>query len=275
MLSVQFGAAVSISMFDDVGTAGTAWLRLTLGAVILVALVRPRYRQWTLRELRPALVLGLVSGVMTLSFLAAIDLLPLGTAVAIEFLGPLTVAALHSRSRQALAWPALAFAGVVLMTEPWQGSSSVLGIAYAVVSGVAWGLYIVITQHVGDRFSGVDGLAISLPVAAIITAFFGIPQAWGNLTIEVLLVGLVAAILLPLIPWTFELYALRRLTKAAFGTLMALEPAIALVIGALVLRQTPAVPQLVGIGCVVAAGIAAERRGARDDERPDLETPPA
>ena len=149
-----------------------------------------------------------------------------------------------------------------------------LGIGLAAMSAVGWGLYIVITQHVGDRFSGVDGLAISLPVAAIVTALFGIPQAWGNLTLEVLLVGLVAAILLPLIPWTFELYALRRLTKAAFGTLMALEPAIALVIGALVLRQTPAVPQLVGIGCVVAAGIAAERRGARDDERPDLETPP-
>lgn len=274
MLSVQFGAAVSISMFDDVGTAGTAWLRLTLGAVILVALVRPRYRQWTLRELRPALVLGLVSGVMTLSFLAAIDLLPLGTAVAIEFLGPLTVAALHSRSRQALAWPALAFAGVVLMTEPWQGSSSVLGIAYAVVSGVAWGLYIVITQHVGDRFSGADGLAVALPVAALTTAVVGIPQAWGRLDVGVLLVALGAAILLPVIPWTLELYALRRLTKSAFGTLMSLEPAIALGIGAVVLQQAPKALQFLGMACVVAAGVAAERIGHRDDELPELETPP-
>lgn len=274
MLSVQFGAAVSISLFDEVGTAGTAWLRLTLGAVILVLLVRPRYRQWTLRELRPALVLGVVSGVMTLSFLAAINLLPLGTAVAIEFLGPLTVAALHSRSRQALAWPALAFVGVVLMTEPWQGSSSALGIAYAVVSGIAWGLYIVITQHVGDRFSGADGLAVALPVAALTTAVVGIPQAWGRLDAGVLLVALGAAILLPLIPWTLELFALRRLTKSAFGTLMSLEPAIALGIGAVVLHQAPKALQFLGMGCVVAAGVAAERIGHREDELPELETPP-
>lgn len=274
MLSVQLGAAVSISLFDEVGPGGTAWLRLTVAALILVLLVRPNYRQWTLRELRPALVLGVVSGVMTLSFLAAIDLLPLGTAVAIEFLGPLTVAAVHSRSRQALAWPALAFAGVVLMTEPWQGSASALGIGYAVISGVAWGLYIVITQHVGDRFSGADGLAVALPVAAVTTAAVGIPQAWGHLDPKVLLVALGAAILLPLIPWTFELYALRRLTKSAFGTLMSVEPAIALAIGAIVLNQSPKTLQFFGMACVVIAGVAAERIGHREDELPDLETPP-
>lgn len=274
MLSVQLGAAVSISLFDEVGTGGTAWLRLTLGAVILVLLVRPNYRQWTFRELRPALVLGVVSGVMTLSFLAAIDLLPLGTAVAIEFLGPLTVAALHSHSRQALAWPALALVGVVLMTEPWEGSASALGIGYAVVSGVAWGLYIVFTQHVGDRFSGADGLAVALPVAALTTAVVGIPQAWGHLDVEVLLVALGAAILLPLIPWLLELYALRRLTKSAFGTLMSLEPAIALAIGAVILHQSPKALQFLGMACVVMAGVAAERIGHRGDELPELETPP-
>lgn len=273
MLSVQLGAAISVGLFDDIGVAGTAWLRITLGAIGLVLIARPRYWQWSWRELRAPMLLGLVSAGMTLAFLAAIDLLPLGTAVAIEFLGPLTVAALHSRNRAALAWPALALVGVVLLTEPWQGEVSLLGIAYAAIAAVGWGLYIVITQHVGDRFSGVDGLAISLPVAAIVTAAVGLPQAWGHLTVEVLLIGIAAAILLPIIPWIFELYALRRLTKSAFGTLMALEPAIALVIGAVVLRQSPALPQFVGIACVVAAGIGAERRGARDDELPDLETP--
>jgi inner membrane transporter RhtA len=217
-------------------------------------------------------LLGVVSAVMTLSFLAAIDLLPLGTAVAIEFLGPLTVAAIHSRSRRALAWPVLALAGVILLTEPWQGTPSLLGIAYAALAGVCWGLYIVITQHVGDRFAGVDGLAISLPVAAVVTAVVGVPQAWGHITPQVLLVGLVAALLLPLIPWTLELYALRRLTKSAFGTLMAVEPAIALMIGTVVLHQVPAVWQLLGIGCVVLAGIAAERTGQRAEELPDFET---
>ena len=270
MLSVQLGAAISVGLFDEIGVAGTAWLRLTLGALGFILIARPRYWQWSWREPRAPILLGVVSAGMTLCFLAAIDLLPLGTAVAIEFLGPLSVAAIHSHSRRALAWPALALVGVVLLTEPWQGTPSLLGIAFAALAGVGWGLYIVITQHVGDRFAGVDGLAISLPVAAIVTAVVGLPQAWGHLSMQVLLVGLGAAILLPLIPWTFELYALRRLTKAAFGTLMALEPAIALVIGIVVLHQSAAVWQFVGIACVVLAGIAAERTGHREDELPDL-----
>ena len=270
MLSVQLGAAISVGLFDEIGVAGTAWLRLTLGALGFILIARPRYWQWSWRELRAPVLLGVVSGGMTLCFLAAIDLLPLGTAVAIEFLGPLTVAALHSHTRRALAWPTLALVGVVLLTEPWQGTPSLLGIAFAALAGVGWGLYIVITQHVGDRFAGVDGLAISLPVAAIVTAVVGLPQAWGHLSVQVLLVGLGAAILLPLIPWTFELYALRRLTKAAFGTLMSLEPAIALVIGIVVLHQSAAVWQFVGIACVVLAGIAAERTGHREDDLPDL-----
>ena len=273
MLSVQLGAAISVGLFDDLGIAGTAWVRISIGALGFVLIARPRYWQWSWREMRAPILLGVVSGAMTLSFLAAISLLPLGTAVAIEFLGPLTVAALHSRSRRALAWPALALIGVLLLTEPWKGTPSLPGIAFAAIAAVGWGLYIVITQHVGDRFDGVDGLAISMPVAAILTAFVGLPQAWGHMTPQVLLVALVAAILLPLIPWTFELFALRRLTKAAFGTLMALEPAIALAIGMVVLSQVPTGYQLVGIACVVLAGVAAERTGHREDELPDLESP--
>lgn len=273
MLSVQLGAAISVGLFESIGIGGTAWLRISIGALGFVLIARPRYWRWTWRELRAPVLLGVVTAGMTLSFLAAIDLLPLGTAVAIEFLGPLTVAALHSRSRAALAWPALALLGVVLLTEPWQGTPSLVGIAFAALAGVGWGLYIVITQHVGDRFAGVDGLAISLPVAALVTAVVGVPQVWGNLTLEVLLVAVLVAVLLPLIPWTLELYALRRLTKAAFGTLMSLEPAIALVIGMVVLHQLPAGVQVVGIACVVLAGVAAERTGHREDDLPALETP--
>lgn len=273
MLSVQLGAAISVGLFEDIGVAGTAWLRITLGAVGFVLIARPRYWRWTWRELRAPVLLGVVSAGMTLSFLAAISLLPLGSAVAIEFLGPLTVAALYSRSRRALVWPLLALLGVVLLTEPWQVSPSGAGIAFALLAGVGWGLYIVITQHVGDRFGGVDGLAISMPVAALVTAVVGLPQAWGHIDAHVLLVALAAAILLPLIPWTFELYALRRLTKSAFGTLMALEPAIALGIGAVVLHQSPALPQFAGIACVVLAGVAAARTGRRDVEAPDLSLP--
>lgn len=269
MLSVQLGAAISVGLFDEVGVGGTAWLRISLGALGFILLARPRYWRWSLRELRAPALLGLVSAGMTLAFLGAIDRIPLGTAVAIEFLGPLTVAALHSRSRRALVWPLLALVGVVLLTEPWEGTPDALGMAYAAVAALGWGLYVVITQHVGDRFAGVDGLAISLPVAAIVTAFVGLPQAWGNITWQVLGVAVLAALLLPLIPWTLELYALRRLNAAAFGTLMAVEPAIALLIGAVVLHQAPAVVQIVGIACVVLAGVAAARSGERESLPPD------
>ena len=273
MLSVQVGAAVSIQLFDDVGVAGTAWLRLMLSAVVLIVLVRPKYWQWSLADLRAPILLGVVSAGMTLCFLAALDRLPLGTVVAIEFLGPLTVAALNGRSRRALAWPILALLGVVLLTEPWHAQVDLVGIALALAAAVGWALYIVITQRVGDRFDGLFGLSVSIPVAALVTAVVGVPQAWGHLTIEVLLISLLAAALLPLIPWTLEFLALRRLTKAAFGTLMALEPAFAVIIGIVLLSQGAGVLDIVGICCVMAAGIAAERTGHRDLDQPDLESP--
>lgn len=273
MLSVQLGAAVSIGLFDAIGVAGTAWLRLSLSAIVLILLVRPKYWQWSPRELRAPVLLGVVSAGMTLCFLAAIDRLPLGTVVAIEFLGPLTIAALNSRTRRALAWPALALVGVLLLTEPWKSDVDLIGIALAAVAAVGWALYIVITQHVGDRFDGFFGLSVSIPVAALITAVVGVPQAWGNITLEVLLVGLGAAALLPLIPWSLEFLALRRLTKAAFGTLMALEPAFAAVIGFIVLSQAPGPLDLIGVVLVIVAGVAAARSGPRDQERPDLESP--
>jgi len=274
MLSVQFGSAISIGLFEEIGVGGTAWLRMTLGALGFILIARPRYWRWTWRQLRAPILLGLVSALMVVSFLAAIDRMPLGTVVAIEFLGPLTVAAVTSRSARALLWPALALGGVVLMTEPWQATLDFVGIGLAALAAVGWGLYIIITQHVGDRFSGVDGLAISLPVAAIATAFVGMPQAMGSITLPVFATALLAALLLPIIPWSFEMFALRRMTKSAFGTLMAVEPAFALAIGALVLHQVPAVPQLAGIVCVVVAGIAAERSGHRDPQQIDLDLPP-
>ncbi|HET7901960.1 MAG TPA: EamA family transporter, partial [Candidatus Nanopelagicales bacterium] len=129
-----------------------------------------------------------------------------------------------------------------------------------------WGSYILLTQHVGDRFSGVDSLAISIPVAAVTAAFAGVPQAIGGITAPVLLLALVVAVLMPVIPFALELFALRRLTASAFGTLMALEPALGVLIGALLLAQVPGPLQLIGVALVVVAGIGAERTGHREDD---------
>jgi inner membrane transporter RhtA len=264
MFIVQLGSAVSVRLFPVVGTAGTSWLRLTFGALVFVAIARPKVRGLTWRELRWPVLLGVDTGLMTLTFLAAIDRIPLGTSVAIEFLGPLTVAVVRSRDRRALVWPLLALVGVVVLTEPWAGTIDPVGVLYAVAAGTGWGAYILLTQHVGDRFSGIDGLSISIPVAAVVAAVVGVPQAWGHLDAAVLLLAFVAALLMPVVPFTLELLALRRLTAAAFGTLMALEPAFGTFIGALVLAQIPSALQLLGVAFVVIAGIGAERIGHRE-----------
>lgn len=263
MLSVQLGAAVSVSLLEQVGAAGAAWMRAVLGALGFLVIARPRLWRWGWRHLRAPILLGGVTAVMLLAFQAAIGEIPLGTVVAIEFLGPLTVAALHSPTWRALAWPALALGGVLLLTQPWAGDVNLTGVALAAVAGICWGTYIVITQHVGDRFAGIDGLAVSMPVAALLATPFGLPQAWGHIDAAVLLLATACALLAPFLPWMLELYALRRLSKAAFGTLMALEPAIAVAVGAALLHQAPDALRLLGTALVVMAGVGAVRIGRR------------
>jgi inner membrane transporter RhtA len=271
MILVQLGAAFSTNLFASVGPAGTSWLRLTMGALIFLALTRPRLRGVARGDLVVVVALGIATGLLTTAFLSAVARIPLGTAVAIEFLGPLGVAVARSHDRRSLVWPALALAGVLLLTEPWQGEVDLVGVAFAMMSAVCWATYIVLTQRVGDRFSGLEGLSITIPIAAVTAAFFGVPQAWGHLTWQVLLAAVGLALLLPVLPFSLELVALRRLTTAAFGTLMALEPAIGVVAGLVILSQVPRPLQVVGVVLVVAAGVGAERDGHRHDEPPVFE----
>lgn len=264
IITIQLGAALSTHLFDDIGSGGTGWLRLLFGGMIFVAIARPRLSDYSTADLRIALLLGAMTGTMTLFFLASIERIPLGTAVAIDFLGPLGVAVFRSQSRRNLIWPVLALLGVLLLTEPWTGQVDVVGVALAAVAAAGWAGYILLTQMIGDRFSGVDGLAITIPIAALAASVVGIPQAWGNVTFAVVLQGIGLALLLPVIPFALELQALRRLTTAAFGTLMAIEPAVATVWGVLLLSQVPQPAQFLGVGLVVTAGIGAERSGRRE-----------
>ncbi len=266
MLCVQLGSALSVGLIDEVGAAGTAWLRLSMGAVLFLLIARPPLRSIRRTEVPALLGLGIATGLMTIAFLAALERIPLGTAVAIEFLGPLTVAALRSSAR-AIVWPALALVGVVLLTEPWSGTVDLLGVGFAALAGVGWATYILLTQKVGDRFAGIQGLSITIPIAAVTAAVVGVPQAIGSITPMTLLTAFGLAILLPLLPFALEMLALRRMTHAAFGTLMAVEPAIGLVLGLLVLSQAPSALQMVGIAIVVAAGAGAQIRGRRSGDR--------
>ena len=262
MTCVQLGLAASVGLIDQVGPEGAAWLRLAWAGVLLLVLVRPRLSGFSRSSMLACVALGVVTAAVTMLFMAAVARIPLGTASALEFLGPLGVAVARERGGKRL-WPLLAAVGVLLLTEPWHGGADLIGIAYALAAAACWAAYILLTQRVGDEVSGVGGLAISMPVAGIAATVVAGPSLLGNLTWQLLLTGLGLAVLLPVIPFTLEMLALRRLTTAAFGTLMSLEPAIALVIGFVALHQVPGVGPIVGIAFVVAAGIGAERTGAR------------
>lgn len=268
MMCVQLGLVVSIGMIDRIGAEGAAWLRLAWAGVLLLLIVRPRRSDFSRSDLLACTALGVATAGLTLFFMAAVDRLPLGTASALEFLGPLGVAVVRGRGGRKL-WPFLAAAGVLLLTEPWHGASDPVGIAYALAAAACWAAYIVLTQRVGDQVSGIGGLAISMPVAALVATAVAGPSVLGHLTWPLLLAGLGLAVLLPVVPFALELIALRRLSTAAFGTLMSLEPAIATVIGLVFLHQVPGWLAAAGIALVVIAGIGAERTGARTNAAPN------
>jgi inner membrane transporter RhtA len=263
MLCVQLGLAVSIGLFNQVGPLGAAWLRLAWAGVVLLVIVRPRRSDYTRSGLRTCVLLGVVTAGLTLLFVAAIARLPLGTASALEFLGPLSVAVARGHGAKK-RWPVLAAIGVVLLTEPWRAAVDLVGVGFALGAAACWACYILLTQRVGDEFSGIRGLAVSMPVAGIVATAVAGPSVFARLNWQLLLIGLGLAVLMPVIPFSLEMFALRRLTTAAFGTLMSLEPAIALVIGLVALHQIPGPLSAAGIAFVVLAGIGAERAGGRE-----------
>jgi len=274
MTTIQLGAALSEPMFDRVGAAGTVALRLVLAALMLWPFARPRLRGRSRADLGAAVALGACSGLLTLSFFEAIARIPLGVAVTIEFLGPLGVALAGSRHARDVAWVLLAGAGVVLLTvgngagEPLEAA----GVAFAAVAAACWAAYILLTKRVGARWAGFEGLSVSLAVAAVVSLPLGIAGAGSELLEPaVVLAGIGLALLIPLLPYALELVALRRLPTALFGVIMSLEPAIAALLGFLILDQALAVTGVVAIAMVSVASAGATL-GAREapDEPPSL-----
>jgi inner membrane transporter RhtA len=267
MLCVQVGLAIAVGLIDRIGADGAAWLRLAWAGILLLIVVRPRPSAFTRKSFGLCVLLGVVTATITLLFMAAVDRIPLGTASALEFLGPLGVAVARGHGRRML-WPGLAAIGVVLLTQPWAGAVDLVGVLFALGAAAGWALYILLTQRMGDEVAGVNGLAVTMPVAGLVaTAVVG-PSVFERITPDLILVGLGLAVLLPVVPFTLELLALRRLTTAAFGTLMSLEPAFALLVGFALLHQVPDGAAIVGICFVVAAGIGAARTGARSSPVP-------
>jgi len=259
--SLQLGAAFAVTLFDELGPAGAAFLRLAVAAAVLVAIWRPRVRDRSPADLRVAVLLGIVLGLMNWAIYSAMDRIPLGVAVTIEFAGPLGVAVAASRRPLDLLWVVLAAAGIVLLADPGGGSLDPLGVAFALLAAAMWAAYILLSVRAGRLFPGGSGLAIAMTVGAVTILPLGVGQA-GAALLEPELLAAVAAVALvsSVIPYSLELEALRRLPARVFGVLMSLEPAVAALAGLVVLGQALAVREWGAIALVVVASAGATAR---------------
>jgi inner membrane transporter RhtA len=255
-VSLQVGAACAARLFPAAGSTGTTLLRLGLAAALLLVAIRPRAHRWAAGQWRAVLAFGATLAAMNGTFYAALDRIPLGTAVTVEFLGPLTLAAVLSRQVRELGWVLLAAAGVATLGLQ-DGSGPGLdpvGVAYALVAGLFWALYILAGRRVGARVPGHGGLAVATAVGALLLVPVGAVGA-AHAVAQPHLLPLVAAtaLLASVVPYSLELAALRRLPPPVFGVLLSLEPAIAAVAGWLLLGQGLGPAAAVAVGVVVLA----------------------
>jgi inner membrane transporter RhtA len=253
-VSPQLGAAFAVTLFDELAPAGAAFLRLAFAAMVLWAIWRPRLTG----DLRLAGAFGVALGLMNWSFYEAIDRIPLAVAVTIEFAGPLFVAVIGSRRPLDVGWVVLAAAGIVVLVDPSGGSLDPVGVGFALAAAVCWMSYIYLSKRTGAAFPGGSGLALAMAVGALIVLPAGVLQAQGAL-LEPHLLGsaLVVAIASSVLPYSLELEALRRLPAAVFGVLMSLDPAVAAVVGFVILHQALGPRELVAIAMVVVASAGA------------------
>jgi inner membrane transporter RhtA len=263
--SLQLGAAFAVTLFDDLGPGGAAFLRLALAAAVLWVVWRPRVRAHTAADLRMAGAFGVALGLMNWSIYEAMDRIPLGVAVTIEFAGPLLVAVLGSRRAIDGVWVALAAAGIVLLADPSGGSIDRAGVLFALAAAACWIGYIHLGQRTGRAFPGGTGLALAMAAGALVVAPAGLVQGGGDLVRpELLGAALAVALASSVLPYSLELEALRRLPAGVFGVLMSLEPAVAALAGFAVLGQDLGARELAAIAMVVVASAGAAGLRRRD-----------
>lgn len=263
IVSVQMGSALAKQLFSVVGSFGAVALRLFFAAAVLMLLWRPTLRM-TRRMWTVVLGYGLILGLMNLFFYLALARIPLGIAVTIEFLGPLAVALAGSRRWLDAFWAVLAAGGVVLLMEG-RGEVNLVGFLFALAAGTCWGLYILLSAALGRHTTQGNGLALGMAVAALLAVPFGVAESGVALGQPwVLAAGLGVALLSSVIPYSLDLEALRRMPPRVFGILMSLEPAMAALIGLVVLRESLHLSQWIAVLCVVAASAGATRATRRD-----------
>ncbi|ABG06074.1 protein of unknown function DUF6, transmembrane [Rubrobacter xylanophilus DSM 9941] len=264
--SVQLGAAVAKGLFEEVGPGGTVFLRVGFAAAFLLLLWRPKVRGYPPSAYRLAVSFGAVLAAMNLAFYSALDRIPLGVAVTLEFVGPLGVAVAGSRRMLDLLWVAMAAAGILLLAPLGAFGGAGLdpaGVGLALLAGCFWAAYILLGGWTGRAFPGSTGLIIAMCAGAALTAPVGLASAGaGLLEAQVLLAGAAVALLSSAVPYSLELEALRRLPARVFGVLMSLEPAVAALVGFVVLGERLGWRALLAVLLVTAAAVGASRSSA-------------
>ena len=260
--SVQVGAALAKTLFDEIGAGGTVFVRVLLAALVLALIWRPGLAGLGRHEILLVVLFGLTLAGMNLAFYSALDRIPLGIAVTLEFVGPLGVAVAGSRGALDLLWVGLAAAGILLLSDFGSGDLDRVGVALALLAGCLWAAYILLSARVGRVFPGGSGLALAMIVAAALLLPVGVADAGADLLVPwILAAGGAVAILSSAIPYSLELEALRRMPAGVFGVLMSLEPAVAALAGFVVLGEDLVARELVAILLVVAASAGAARWG--------------
>jgi inner membrane transporter RhtA len=265
ILSVQFGAGIAKSLFDEVPPTVIVWLRLATSAVVLTLVARPLLRRRTRHDWLVVAGLGASLGIMNWAIYQSFARIPLGVAVTIEFIGPLTLATLGSRRARDFIWVLLAAAGVALLGFEG-GDLTWPGVLFALLAGAAWAAYILLSAETGRRWPGLDGLAVASVIATLLLTPLAVRIGGDDLLDgRVLLLGAAVGLLSSVIPYSCEMVALRSLRPAVFGILMSLEPAAAALVAAVLLQEWLMPLQLLAMACVTAASVGAARTTAARD----------
>jgi inner membrane transporter RhtA len=270
IVSVQFGGALAQTLVPTIGAGGAVVMRLGFATAILLAFVRPRWRGHSRAAWLTVIAFGIALGLMNWTFYGSLAYLHIGVAVTIEFIGPLTLAAVLSRRLIDFAAVAFAAMGVLLISHALQTPWAELpwtGLGLALVAGACWAAYVVLSGRTGAAFERLDGLALAMVVATVVTLPTGIlsvPQWTGPILVK----GLAIAVLSSVLPYSLELLALRHLSAQVFGILLSLEPAVAALAGLLILGQRLDGAQVAGMALVVAASVLVLGLGRRAQPRP-------
>jgi inner membrane transporter RhtA len=275
IISLQFGAGVAKNLFEQLPPSAVVTLRLATSSVVLVLvgrkILRGLFHRHSRQDLAIAVVFGMTLATMNFAIYESFARIPLGIAVTIEFLGPLGVAVAFSRRRIDLVWVLLAATGVLLLLrDDGTGQITAAGVAFALLAATTWAAYILLSAATGRRFAGSSGLAVASVVGTMLILPVGVSTGGSALLRpELLLIGVVIGLLSSVIPYTFELEALRRMPAQVFGILMSLEPAAAALAGLVVVGEVLNLREWAAIGCVIVACIGATRSQPDPPEAPE------